>query len=119
MGRISGFSNFRCVGYSTVSVGVTQVLLNSINRPSSASNANGACITVIANSAKADNTPVLKFTVPVQPQVVDTGTTPNPTTGTPAWNSDEIDLWPGQLSAKFISVDTLTHTICIQWVILT
>jgi hypothetical protein len=28
-------------------------------------------------------------------------------------------LWPGQLSAKFISVDTLTHTICIQWVILT
>ena len=114
-GRINSFGNFRCLGYTTITIDAVELSISDLPRPAGC---NGAFIRLIANSGTTGNQPIAFFTVPLQPTEGTTTAAPNADTGEPVWNSDQIALWPDQLSAKIISADGATHSARIQWVAL-
>jgi hypothetical protein len=115
MGRISGFKNFRVLGYATVSVTNAGVDLTNTSKPSGT---DGAFITITSNAASTQGRPVVKYTVPLQPTPGTSSAAPDPSTGTPVWNGGIIGLWPGQVKARLISLDANAQTASITWVAL-
>lgn len=101
MGRINSYSNSETVAYSRISVGTTAVPVGTIP-----SGVYSCTVRVIAN-ASSTGVPAINATI------IGTPTTTN---GMPLWNGDVMDIYPGELeSAKFISADGLTHTLCIEF----
>lgn len=113
MGRISGFKNWRNLGYSTVTVNSAGVALADTARPSAC---NAAFITITANAASTAGIPVVKYTVPLEMTAGVFTTAPAPGTGLPVWNGGILALWAGQLDARLISLDGREHTASINWV---